>query len=78
MAKEREKMDDEIRELRDRLNTMTTLKELQQGEAEEALVEIDTLKKEISEIHNIVQKDMDKVMQYMIVLDKSKRTDVSN
>lgn len=71
-------MDDEIRELRDRLNTMTTLKELQQGEAEEALVEIDTLKKEISEIHNIVQKDMDKVMQYMIVLDKSKRTDVSN
>ena len=32
------------------------------------MVEVETLRKEIGEIHKIVQKDMDKVMQYLIVL----------
>ena len=78
MGRERQKMDDEIRELNNRLVAMTSIKDIQQSEAEEAMVEVETLRKEINEIHKIVQKDMDKVIQYLVVLEQSPRTEVSN
>lgn len=45
MSKERKKMEDEIRGLKNKLSTMTSLKDVQQSEAEEAMVEVETLRK---------------------------------
>ena len=62
MVSERTKMENEIRGLKQNLSIITSLKEIQQSEAEEALREVDNLKREINDIHNIVQKDMNRVM----------------